>query len=234
MLNSSYKILSNFKTLPVFVIALFILQAMPERLFCALRQNQNESISLKDIKDSIDALRHELNNHETELRMVDERINNQEATLSSLRQMVLDATQVNKDLVKGNSSTIENKLSSFDANNKNLIADIKQLKTHANETSAALQKMAQKIIDMDTMVAMQSQNVESLQSALSSLMQAMQVNIPHKIATTSSESEKAHIIKSGDTLEKIAKAYGTTTKALKEMNNLSSDRIVVGKVLLIP
>lgn len=40
-----------------------------------------------------------------------------------------------------------------------------------------------------------------------------------------------YVVKSGDTLSRIAKAQGTTVKALKTANHLSSDRIFVGEKL---
>jgi nucleoid-associated protein YgaU len=43
-----------------------------------------------------------------------------------------------------------------------------------------------------------------------------------------------YIVKSGDTLTKIAKAHGISVKALKSANDLSSDQIVVGAKLKIP
>lgn len=41
-------------------------------------------------------------------------------------------------------------------------------------------------------------------------------------------------VKSGDMLEKIAKANNTTVKAIKEANHLQSDKLKVGQVLKIP
>jgi LysM repeat protein len=46
--------------------------------------------------------------------------------------------------------------------------------------------------------------------------------------------EQIYVVKSGDTLSKIATDHGTTVKALRAANNLTSDRIVVGKKLKIP
>lgn len=43
-----------------------------------------------------------------------------------------------------------------------------------------------------------------------------------------------YTVKSGDTLTRIAKAHGTTVKALKAVNSLENDRIVVGAKLKIP
>ncbi|HOC06060.1 MAG: cell wall hydrolase [Bacillota bacterium] len=43
-----------------------------------------------------------------------------------------------------------------------------------------------------------------------------------------------HIIKPGDSLWKISRAYGVTIESLKAANNLSSDLIIAGKTLTIP
>ncbi|MGB7767518.1 MAG: LysM peptidoglycan-binding domain-containing protein [Verrucomicrobiia bacterium] len=55
---------------------------------------------------------------------------------------------------------------------------------------------------------------------------------------TGSSSEAAgqeiYIVKSGDTLSKIAKRYGTTIKAIESENGLSTARIKVGEKLKIP
>jgi LysM repeat protein len=53
-------------------------------------------------------------------------------------------------------------------------------------------------------------------------------------ATATSHSASVYVIKSGDTLTRIAKTHGTTVKALKAANNLGNDRIVVGARLKIP
>ena len=46
--------------------------------------------------------------------------------------------------------------------------------------------------------------------------------------------EEAYTVKSGDTLTKIAKAHGTTVKAIKAASNLTTDHIKVGQKLKIP
>jgi LysM repeat protein len=43
-----------------------------------------------------------------------------------------------------------------------------------------------------------------------------------------------YIIKSGDTLFGIARASGCTVKALKSINSLASERLMVGQKLKIP
>jgi LysM repeat protein len=45
---------------------------------------------------------------------------------------------------------------------------------------------------------------------------------------------ETYTVKSGDSLTKIAKAHGTTVKAIKSENNLNTDHIKVGQKLKIP
>jgi LysM repeat protein len=52
--------------------------------------------------------------------------------------------------------------------------------------------------------------------------------------TGAGSGEQIYTVKSGDTLTKIAKAYGTTVKAIESENNLTTDHIKVGDKLKIP
>lgn len=47
-------------------------------------------------------------------------------------------------------------------------------------------------------------------------------------------SQTIHLIKSGDTLDSIAKLYGVTKEALMKENNLKTEKISTEEILLIP
>jgi LysM repeat protein len=53
-------------------------------------------------------------------------------------------------------------------------------------------------------------------------------------ATASATSEQVYSVKSGDSLTKIATHFGTTVKAIRSLNGLKTDKIVVGQKLKIP
>lgn len=72
-------------------------------------------------------------------------------------------------------------------------------------------------------------------------------SVPHAITTRPSSPVKGsrktapahspagvYVVKSGDTLVRLARAKGTTVKALKIANHLKSDRIFVGEKLKMP
>ena len=54
------------------------------------------------------------------------------------------------------------------------------------------------------------------------------------IAPDTGMGGETYTVKSGDSLTKIAKAHGTTVKAIKAENNLNTDHIKVGQKLKIP
>jgi LysM repeat protein len=48
------------------------------------------------------------------------------------------------------------------------------------------------------------------------------------------QTREPYVIKSGDTLSSIARACGSTVKALRSVNSLANDRLVVGQKLRLP
>lgn len=82
-----------------------------------------------------------------------------------------------------------------------------------------------------TMVA--GQNPVSIPQATPAVKPAATVP-PPAVTASAKTAETIYVVKSGDTLSKIAKAHGVSVKALKSMNDLASDHIVVGSKLKMP
>ena len=62
-------------------------------------------------------------------------------------------------------------------------------------------------------------------------------NSPPKIAgkaDTASSRVRTHVVRSGETLQSIARQYGTNTSTLRSLNNLKNDTVKVGTKLRIP
>ena len=78
----------------------------------------------RELRDSLDDIRHEVSNHDTELRMYQEKLANQDNTVENLRQQMTDHHQAQKDQIKG---TIETKINALEATTKGLVADLKVL-----------------------------------------------------------------------------------------------------------
>lgn len=55
-----------------------------------------------------------------------------------------------------------------------------------------------------------------------------------RLALARAQAPKRHIIRRGDTLSHIAQRYGVSMRAIRTVNRLRGDRLLVGKVLRIP
>lgn len=197
--------------------------------------DENATI-IKEMRDSLDDIRHEVSNHESEIRMYDEKLKSLEDIIDGLRDQFNESTQAQKDQLKGNSANFETKLTALDTISKGLVSDLRQFKTHANDVSTALGQYKQKIAELEKIVEQQNQNIDHLQTAMRSLMEALQVrdSSSSKGNTAVADASGSYRVKAGDSLEKIARNHQTTVQIIKDLNGLSHDRIVVGQLLKMP
>lgn len=169
----------------------------------------------------IDSLKIQLSNQEAELDALKQKLENFHVILESLQQQLQEQGKGQKEELKKGTASLDIKIAALENMAKSLAADLKQLQAHANETATSLQAMKQKLGE-------QNGTIENLQSAIQTLIEALQVKLEIPV------SGKTYKVKAGDSLEKIARAHGTTIQAIKNINGMSSDKIVVGKTLLIP
>lgn len=200
----------------------------------APRRNYDQNaIALKEVKDHVDDLRHEVKNHEFELKTYEEKLQNLENIIDSLRQHSNDTAQAHKTALQDSSSTLESKINSLETTAKGLVTDFKQFKNHANETTQTLTQHKQKILELEKILEIQNQNIDNMQVALRSLADVLQIKAgPAPIQTSS--NGKTYKVQPGDSLEKIARKTQTNIQALKELNGLTHDRIIVGQTLKLP
>ena len=195
---------------------------------------EDKSVVLREVLDSLEQLRHEVSNHETEIRMYEEKFKNQEDILDSIRQQITDTLKTVKEALKNQTSAVEARLASQETSAKGLTSE---LKSHATDSVAVLNEYKQRIQEIEKVVDIQNRNIENLQSALRSLSEVLQIkdNLAEKETVSSvNGSHAVYRVKAGDSLEKIAKQNNTTIKKIKELNNLTKDQIIIGQKLLLP
>lgn len=62
----------------------------------------------------------------------------------------------------------------------------------------------------------------------------LQIGQELKIPTSGTSNNRVYVVKSGDSLWKIANLYNTTVDAIKNLNSLTSNTLQIGQELLIP
>jgi LysM repeat protein len=188
--------------------------------------------SVVEVRQSLDTLRHQLNNHESEIRMYDEKLDNLEAIIDSVRDQLNETAKIQKEQLKGSYTTLEEKVASLDATLKGIVSDVRQFKNHAGDATNALVLYKQKIEALENVIEQQNHNIEHLQAAMKAMLEAISPKEASLIK--SSAPFVSYQVKAGDSLEKIAKANNTSVKAIKELNGMENDKIVVGKVIKLP
>lgn len=76
--------------------------------------------------------------------------------------------------------------------------------------------------------------LKNLNNLTSNMLNVGQILLLPNNEIVNPEQYLEHVVKSGDTLYSIAKIYNTTVDGIKELNNLSSNNLRLGQILLIP
>ena len=198
---------------------------------------------MRQMKTALTDLKHEVSNHESEIRTFEEKLQNQEASFEQLRQQLTDDVQVQRDFVKasninleGKTETLEQSLNNLDTVVKGLTADLRQMKTQANDSVSVLTQYKQKLSELEKLMETQSQHMQNLEAALHSMMEVLQAKQPPRESAIklSEGGLKTYKVQPGDSLERIARAQKVSVQALRDANQLSNDRIMVGQTLKIP
>ena len=210
--------------LPALLVAGFFLEGAPRRY------DDDLWLHIKEIRDSIDDLRREIHNQESEIKTFAEKTATQEDVVDHLQKEFKESYQSQKDLLKNNNGNLEAKIGSLETSNKGLITDLKQIKGHSNEMQDVLKAYRDKLNDLERTTATLSKNMEMLQTAMNHLMDLVKTSS----GISNEGGSRTYHVKAGDSLEKIARAHKTTIKALKEANHLTKDQITIGQILRLP
>lgn len=206
---------------------------------------------ITDLHSDLDYVRHEQDNYQVETKMLQGKIEAQQSAISVLQEQLLDFQQKNKKLVSGNIATFEDRLAGYEKTQASLVDDLRQLKTATNDLSVSILQYKRKVKEFEETIEKQNKNIHNLEIAFESILAALDKkkssptiaqNSPSNInqisntavVATASSAARTYKVKSGDTLERIAKLHNTSVKVLKERNKLKDDLIVVGQELQIP
>lgn len=203
------------------VFSLLLLTGCSSYVASVQEDKYRTDIAFNEMRIEISDLKHALNATQVEVEILEEKLKKQEAFLLNQKPQ-----QGKSELLVQQMAQLEKKFASLQTMQEQAAQDLQQFRTHANETSKAIQGLSQEI---------QSQNrrfdeISKLKNTLSSLSKEM--TRPQEVAAPASAT--THRVKSGDNLEKIARQYNTTARELKRFNNLSSDKIAIGQELKIP
>jgi len=182
-------------------------------------------LKLHEVLTNLDDLKHDINSFQTEIQILDGRIKYHENALAALKQQDLEKQQTKIEQIAYDLHQFEKKWAAFEKSQDGTKGDLKQLASHANETTAALSQFKARIQELEQDLLSQNKRFEEiakLKGNIETLVKS--TKLPYKI----------YKVRSGDSLEKIASAHHTKVDRIKKLNDLDRDLIVVDQELKIP
>ena len=196
------------------------------------QEKHKMELSLHKVRTDLEEVKHDLNTYEIEHHVLEGKLLDQEALITSIKQNTLDAQQNKIDQISQDLTNIEKKFTSISKQQEKILIDIRQLSTHANETTTALSQYKEKIAQFEKNMHIQNQQINEFMQIKNTLKEFASSTL--KLSQKNGEENAlSYIVKSGDTLRKIADNYQTTTTHLQNLNNLIDDRIYIGQELTI-
>ncbi len=214
----------HFIQLTLFAITCFYLYSCSPLKSSPNEEKHQMELTIHEIQTVIDDLMRNYNCYKTELEILDGEIKKHEYNLSDIKATFIEK-QKNKlekaltqlTLLEKRILLLENRLEDFEK-------DIEQLSYHANESSSAFKQHKEKIVELENKIFSQNKKFEDLIKLKSTIQSLAQSALNYSI----------YKVKRGDSLDKIAKEFKTSTQQLKNLNKLEDDLIVVGQELKIP
>lgn len=160
-------------------------------------------MAVQELKINFEQLSYQLHGQKVELDLLLERLNTLEKNVSKLSSNL--------------PSPLESRVCSLEKAHKALITDFQSLKKHIDTTNSSLAQCQKKLSDIDKQL---SSDIKTLKNSLNSML-----------ALLGEEGSDLYTVQPGDSLGKIALQHKTTTKNIKDLNNLKSDTIIVGQKL---
>jgi septal ring factor EnvC (AmiA/AmiB activator) len=185
--------------------------------------------ALDGIFAELSDLKQKLHCYQVEKEILEEKMSQQESMVESFRQQLRSSQTNNDEMSKGKVAMLEKKIAQLEKANESLMADLRQFKTHANDTSNSLNQFKSKLSNLERDV---NGNMSHMKNALESLISISKKGAS-SIDISASSATGVYKVKSGDSLEKIARAHQISVESLKNWNQLTSDRIKIGQELKI-
>jgi LysM repeat protein len=196
------------------------------------KKESQDSMVLREFRIEIEDLRHKLDGFVLEMQILEDKTDARVAVIEGIREELRESQlRGNEDLLR-KFSDIDSRMSISKDKQKGLVADIRQLLTHANETSSSLDQQRKKVNSLEADLGKRERRLEEklshLKTAVGSLINLIEDN------KSSHPTARIYKVKEGDSLDRIARAHKTSIEDLKQINHLDSDLIVIGQELKLP
>jgi len=189
-------------------------------------ERHKTELTLHKVRTEIEDLKHDLNTSDIELHILEGKLIDQEETISKLKEHLMESQTGKIEGLEQLFHSFNKKVANLEKKQEEILSDLRQLGSHANETTTALSQYKDKICEMEKVILLQNKKFEEL-AKLKKTLETLSQEV-------SKQESISYTVKEGDSLQKIAKSFSVSVEDLKKMNALKDDLIFSGQTLLIP
>lgn len=189
-------------------------------------ERHKTELTLHKIRTEVEDLKHDLNTSDIELHILEGKLIDQEETIGMLKEQLLESQTGKIEDLQQLIGSFNKKISNLEKKQEEILSDLRQLGSHANETTTALSQYKDKIYEMEKTILFQNKKFEEIAK--------LKKNLENFSLETSKNDLQSYTIKEGDSLQKISKQYSITIEDLKKINHLKEDLIFSGQTILVP
>jgi LysM repeat protein len=178
-------------------------------------EGRQTTFVIDELRMELADLKHTLKATQVEFSLLEEKVKSTDKSDNKLKE------------INAHLALLEKKITQLSQVQDKTLSDLRQLSSHANQSSAAFNQFQQKLSDYEHEIQGQNRKldeVNKLKGTLTSISKAM----------SPKPAQKTHKVKAGETLEKIARLYNVKSQTLKKLNGFESDRIAIGQEIQIP
>ena len=195
------------------------------------RQSQYYSdAALDELRLELSDVKHELHSARVEINLLEEKLAKQQNALS-LAKSQEGLKQNEKKTYASDLDALGKKIDRLEKILDKAMADVRNLSANDNKAIARIQ-------ELESAIALQDKKFEEiakLKNTLTTISKAIGQSVQNaqREKAVSDPLDQTYIVKAGDSLEKIARDHNTTVDAIKKLNQLPNDKIIVRQKLKI-
>ncbi|MBU6149411.1 MAG: LysM peptidoglycan-binding domain-containing protein [Verrucomicrobia bacterium] len=185
-------------------------------------EKQQMEFSVQKLKNEIEDLKQEMKTYQIEVGILEGRIMNHEEDLSALQVNDLPGKGGLRSLDSGTLN--EKKIVEIERTLEHLVKRFDRVELESREIAKVVASYKQKFHEME----------KYLQAQTDSLQEIGRIRQSLKEIRDDSSEYLTYRVRAGDSLEKIARQFGSSLEQLKKINQLHNDLILVGQEIRVP
>jgi chromosome segregation ATPase len=183
---------------------------------------QQMEFSVQKLKTEIEDLKQEMKTFQIEVGILEGRLINQEEDLSQMQTHESLLRTGQKGAEFGNLS--DKRILEIERTLESLEKRFDRLEIDTKEVFKAVANYKQKFAELEKFLQNQGESLQELTKIRKSLKEMRQEAIEVQL----------YKVRPGDSIEKIARHFNTTTEQIKKINHLHNDLIIVGQEIKVP